>query len=229
MNDDPKLRSAAIRLAHENPNLREHLLPLLKTAEKEGEVIRIGDKVQILTRKGWVSATVLMARQKRTGGFDLQFSSEAGDLKFPAKSLYYADSSNARILKYVGKVDSAQAEKERDELALRNMERADAKEDFAEQGREALQKFDPRPGDRILISYRGGIKEEETVNGVNWKTGKVGVLKEKRRSPEEEARLVLVFQELNRLSGRNLRAPLERDTRWIPAHQIVRVVERFKP
>lgn len=221
------LRSKLIRLAHTRPDLRPALLPLLKSAAAPGTYIEEGDEVKVLSRKGWAKATVVSARRKRTGAVDLVFTSSVGDLKFTAKSDLYAD--NARMIEYVGKASPDKALKEREESLGRQMEREEAKEDFADLGRKALEKFDPKPGDKVLIAYSNGPKILETVNGINWNTGKVGVVKQKARSKQEEDALALAFWQFNQMSGRNLRAPKERDTRWIPAQQIVRVDRLEKP
>ena len=216
------LRSRVIRLAHAKPELRPALLPLLKSAAAPGEIIEAGDEVEVLSRKGWVKATVASRFIKRTGSVDLVLTSSVGDLKFTAKSMYYE--SNAKILRFLGKASPDKALKEREEALGRQLERDEAKENFADLGRKALEKFDPKPGDKVLIAYSNGPKILETVNGVNWDTGKVGVVKKKVR-PQEQSDLDLLLWAM-RLRGR---APVERDTRWIPAHQIVRVERLEKP
>lgn len=216
------LRSATIRLAHEKPELRGQLLPLLQRTA--GSVFGEGDIVEVRTRKGWVEATVVEVVRKRTGSVEIRLSSSIGDLRLPAKSDSYA--SNAAIIRYKGKKDPAALQEDQQSHSDRQNERDEAKADSVEAGQKGLEEFDPRPGDKILIGYSNGAKVE-TVNGVNWKTGKVGVVKPKRRTPEEEKELIQSFLLFNRLSGRNVRPPLERDTRWISGRHIVRVVERF--
>jgi hypothetical protein len=224
MNDD-ELRSKTIRLAHEKPELREHLVPLLKEATSDG-YFREGDSVEAQTRKGWIPATIVSVSVKRTGNAELLLSSSVGDLRFPAKGSRY--DANAKVIRYVGKADKAKVEKEKAEHLDRSQERSDAKNNQAEPGRKKLEELNLKPGDKVEIEYAGGQVREETVNGVNFKTGKVGIVKEKVRTQDEETRLRWVFWKLNQESGRNIRPPLERDTRWIPAHQIIRVTERLQ-
>lgn len=217
------LRSKVIRLAHAHPELRPALLPLLKSASET--FIEAGDEVEVLSRKGWVKALVASARPKRTGAVDLVFTSSVGDLKFTAKSSLY--SANAKFIKYLGKAAPGKAKQEAQDALDRQLQRDEAKEDFVDLGRKALEKFDPKPGDKVLIAYSNGPRILETVNGVNWKTGKVGVLKkQKRLPPKEQSDLDLLLWAMRMQSTR---APAERDTRWIPAHQIVRIDRLEKP
>jgi len=225
MNDD-ELRSKTIRLAHEKPELREHLIPILKEAAPSDGYFHEGDSVEVQTRKGWIPATIVSVTTKRTGNAELLLSSSAGDLRFPAKGSRY--DANAKVIRYVGKADKAKTEKEKAELLDRRQDRMDAKDDAAEPGRKKLEELNLKPGDKVRIQYKDGPVREETVNGVNFKTGKVGVVKEKFRSREEEDRLRWVFWTMNQNTGRNVRPPLERDTRWIPAHQIIEVSERLQ-
>ena len=222
------LRSSLIRLAHAQPQLRPYLLPLIR--EKEAmfadDAIMFGDRVRVRTSKGEVEATVVETRPLRSGNTEVRFTAAGGrDLKFTASGWTYA--TNALTLKLVSRQGAAEVAEISSGAAERKKERDEAREDFVEKGRAALDQFDPRPGDQVTIEYRGGLRKRETVNGVNWKTGKVGVVKETRMSPEERERMEAAFWQMNQATGYNVRPPAERDTRWIPAHQIV-AVERLK-
>lgn len=224
------LRSSLIRLARENSELRPHLLPLLSGLGKAAsdDAIQVGDLVSARTAKGTLEVTVVSVRPMRTGNSEVQFTTKDGkDLKFTAKGGTY--SANSRVLTLVRRQGGKAVKELSQGHSEREQARQESKEDFVELGRKALETFDPRPGDQVTIEYRGGTRKVETVNGVNWKTGKVGITKPMRTSPEERARLQLVFWQLNQLTGRDVRPPLERDTRWIPAHQIVRIEKMKKP
>lgn len=222
------LRSQVIRLAHSNPRLRAYLLPMLKQAGPADDTIRLGDLVMVKTSRGEVEATVVHARPMRTGNLELRFTTVDGrDLKFTAKATTY--SGNARVLRLIRRQGAADVAELSQGAAERQQNREEAREDFADKGRAALKKFDPRPGDTVTIEYRGGIRRMETVNGVNWKTGKVGVVKETHRTPAEQEQMRLMFWIMNRETGSNVRPPQERDTRWIPAQQIVDVERMTKP
>lgn len=224
------LRSRVIRLAHSNPELRAYLLPLIR--EKEAmfadDAIKFGDLVKVRTSKGEVEATVVGTRPLRNGNTEVRFTTAEGrDLKFTASGWTYA--GNARVLKLVRRQGAADVAEISSGAAVRQQGREEAHEDFVEKGRAALDQFDPRPGDEVTIEYRGGLRKREIVNGVNWKTGKVGVVKETRMSPEERERMEMAFWQMNQATGYNVRPPTERDTRWIPAHQIVAVDRLKKP
>jgi hypothetical protein len=217
------LRFKVIRLAHQNPALRPHLLPLLGSSQREAsdDLIQVGDLVELRTsRGGIIEATVVEARGMRTGNVDVRMTTADGkDYKFRAKGPYYRD--NARVMKLIRRQSGKAVEQARLENRERRDERRENKEDFAELGRKALDTFDPKPGDLVTIEY--------AVNGVNWKTGKVGIMKPVRMTPEEKARMELAFWQLNQMTGQNVRPPSERDTRWIPAQQIVRIERLKKP
>lgn len=224
------LRSKLIRLAHANPELRSDLLPLVVGTAKAAsdDYIQVGDLVEAKASRGPVEVTVVAVRPMRTGKTEVQLTTKDGkDFTFKADGSTYTQ--NSRVLKLIRRQGAAAAQEVSQERFEREMGRSEAKEDFAEMGRKALETFDPMPGDKVTIEYRGGPMRVEIVNGVNWKTGKVGVVKETRMSPAERQQLEVSFWLMNQMSGRNIRPPLERDTRWIPAHQIVRIEKLKKP
>jgi hypothetical protein len=224
------LRSRAIRLAHANPELRPHLLPLLSGVEKSAsdDYIQVGDLVSARSSKGTMDVTVVSVRPMRTGNYEVRLTTKEGrDFKFTAKGGTY--SSNARVLTLIRRQNAGAVKDLSKGHAEREQARQESKEDFADLGRKAIDTFDPKPGDTVTIEYRGGGRQLEIVNGVNWKTGKVGIVKGTRMSREERYQMEVAFWHLNQLSGANVRPPLERDTRWIPAHQIVHIEKMRKP
>ena len=186
------------------------------------DYIEEGDLVSIRSRKGWIEAVVVSVRGKRTGGSEIKLNSSIGDLNFQSKDGTY----DPRIITFVRKGDTDLTQIHQDERSQREDERSDKQEDAAEIGRQALEKLKLNHGDVVIIDYTNG-SHVETVNGVNWKTGKVGLLRKKHRTQEEEMALAVSFANMNRLTGRNLRPPLERDTRWVPANLVSRIVRRF--
>lgn len=90
-------------------------------------------------------------------------------------------------------------------------------------GYEMLRKLDLQPGDEVLIEY-SNMTRTETVMGVNFKTGKVGIKRYTSAygaSPDDD-----FMRELNELLGYKRKAP--RDTRWLPATIIKKVMSRVK-
>ena len=223
---DKNLRSSLIRLAYENPKIRGAVLTLLKTSSEDDGAIKIGDLVKLNTRKGWVEGTIVSVRPMRTGNLEIHATSTIGDLKFTSKGWSYAN--NAKVMELIGRKGYEGAKEELEEFLKRDTERADRRENFAEKGRKSLDELNLQPGDTILIAYSNGPKIEETVVKVNYSTGKVGVIKATRMSPEERRRLKDVFEYMNDQTGTHVRPPLEREVRWIPGSQIVSVVERAK-
>lgn len=193
----------------------------------DGETVQVGDRVEVRSRSGWLEARIVTVLPKRGGKVDLSFSTAEGrDLKWTAPNGYYKFLT--RDLRYLGPGNADPGQDEEMSRALdRKEHREEVKEDLVQKGRDALEKWDLKPGDRVIIHYTNGDLPE-TVNGVNWNTGKVGIVRQKRRTPEEEQELRDSFALMNHLTGRNIRPPLERDTRWIPAQLVDRILERFR-
>lgn len=171
-------------------------------------------------RKGWVKATVVSVRPLRTGRVEVKFvADEGGDYSFTTDPRYASES-----IRYLGpglaSPEVIQGHQERDD------HRDSLKSARAGVGSGALDKWNPNPGDKVTIEYRGGIQRTEVVTGVNYKTGKVGVAKETRTTPGEQDRLEVAFHYMNQVTGTNVKPPRERDTRWIPANQIVGVTRK---
>lgn len=181
-----------------------------------------GDRCDLqVKRRGWIEATVVSVRPMRTGRVEVKLVAEGGgdytlntDPKYGGNAIRYLGPGGP------GVEGVFQGHQERDD------HRASLKSDRAAVGVSALEKLALNPGDQVRVEYLGGVRRVETVVGVNYKTGKVGIEKETRTTPAERDRLEVAFYHMNQVAGTNVKPPRERDTRWIPANQVVGVVSR---
>jgi hypothetical protein len=192
-----------------------------KLAAATDAFIQEGDKVQVKSRrKGWVDGTIVSVRPMRNGKVELHVVSPEGDFRWNAPDGMYRGKEEVLRLKDRG--GQEQAAPLRDEWQQRVDDRAERKDDIAELGREALRKWDLKPGDKILFKYTNATREEVVV-AINMETGKVGIAKDVPRSRQEEYERRRLLVEMYGM-GRNPRPP--RDTRWLHAQHILKVTER---
>lgn len=192
------------------------------------ERIEIGHRVELNTRKkGWVPGTVVGLRALRgrgAGNYEVSITVDGGG-DYTA-NVSYGRYEAKGFIRFVGVADTEAVRVAALERQQREENRERVKSERANVGVEALEKWKLREGDQVTIEYRGGICRNETVTGVNYATGKVGVSIPTNMSVEERERMEVAFYVLNEAAGTNVRVPTERDCRWIPANQVVGVVSR---
>lgn len=187
--------------------------------------IEVADAVEINVRKlGWIPATVADVRHMRGGRVEVKLVAQGGgDYTMPTDPFYNPAS---KALRYVGKNTDPDATTEIHDRMVRDGDRAEAKHTAVASASEVLTTLNLVPGDRVTIEYSGGETRTETVSGVNYATGKVGIATGNGTTAAEKERLEAAYHLLNRDSGRNFKPPTKRDQRWLPVSMVKAVVSR---
>ena len=189
--------------------------------------MQVGDRIELNTRRnGWVEATIAEVNHNyraRKYPYTIRSVTDDGqDYHGKRSNIRYDDPANARGMRYKGR---SKTKKVIQDSLTRRDDRDQRKQDRADAGHASLESWKLQPGDVISYQYRNGTKRE-TVAGVNYRTGKVGIERhsapEKARRLEERDRNELV----NELMGGNRRRTRNTDVRWLPATGIVQVVSR---
>ena len=193
--------------------------------QQAGIVFQEGDVVQVKTRKGPLDGYVVSAihnYRARRFPYEVKVTTDDGqDFTWKAETNRYDAPRNARVLVYKGrtrKTKPLQKSKERQEnRQKKKLERAD-------EGVASLESWKLHPGDVILYRYRD-MRKQETVAGVNYRMGKVGVHKfsDEERGRRQTDRDRQEFLDEVYGMGKKKR---NTDIRWLPATGIVEVVSR---
>jgi hypothetical protein len=225
-------RSALIKLAASLPagsSERRAILSGMKTAGPYGEIVQVGDRVDIKTRKGWKPGTVVEVNSnfRAKKPWYIAFTTDdAEDLKGQFSSNEYEVLRS--VVSYVGRAKSTKAIQE---SKARGKEREDAASARADSNRDVLHNMDLKAGDVILYKYSNATRKE-IVTGVNYQTGKVGIdvfqgdegLRGRymRNLDDKKSRQEMLEYHY----GLRARKPSDRSTRWLPASGIEAVVFR---